>query len=155
MSVWKHAVSMEMLQAITLGGHLSKTMVGNLGIRYTAFGPNWLEGTMPVDEKTIQPYGILHGGASVVLAETLGSYASYLAVEENKMCVGVDINATHIRSVKAGSSVTGRATALKLGGRLHIWEIKLHETGKEELGPTCVSRLSVMITDTSKKPITA
>lgn len=102
---------------------------------------------MPVDERTIQPFGILHGGASCVMAETLGSYASVLASGDDKTVVGVDINATHLRSVKAGSSVTGRATALKIGNRLHIWEIKMHETGKEEDGLTCISRLSVMVID--------
>eukprot|EP01039_Chlorochromonas_danica_P008034 gene8034-8862_t len=146
MSIWKKPISLESLKKIVSRSH-GKNMVGFLGIQYTAFGSNWLEATMPVDERTVQPFNILHGGASVVLAETLGSFASYLATPEGKSCVGVDINATHIRSVKYGSSVTGRATAIKLGGRLHIWEIKMHETGKEEAGLTCISRLSVMIND--------
>eukprot|EP01031_Cornospumella_fuschlensis_P037866 gene37866-45999_t len=106
---------------------------------------------MPVDERTVQPFRILHGGASVVLAETLGSYASFLACDEGKYSVGVDISATHLRSVKFGSSVTGRATALRLGRRVHVWDIKIHETGKESEGPTCVSRLSVMINDLPKE----
>lgn len=106
---------------------------------------------MPVDHRTAQPYGILHGGASVALAETLGSYASYLVVgDEDKACVGVDISATHLRSVSAGSSVTGRATPVKLGRNLHVWEIKIHETGKEDAGITCLSKLSVMITNKKK-----
>lgn len=124
-----------------------KTMIGNVGIQYTAFGPNWLEATMPVDERTIQPYGILHGGASVVLAETLGSYASVLVTEGDKQCVGLDISATHLRSVKNGSSVTGRVTPLRLGKRVHVWDIKIHETGNEAAGPTCISRLTVMVND--------
>jgi len=127
-------------------------MVGRVGIRYTALGPDWLEATMPVDERTIQPFGILHGGASVTLAETLGSYASYLTVGEDKLVVGVDINATHLRSVKSGSSVTGRASPIKIGQRMQIWEIKIHETGKEDLGLTCISRLSVMVNNKRVTP---
>lgn len=142
MSIWRRTLNMDMLNS---GRRVAKTMVDACGIQYTAFGTNWLEATMPVDERTIQPFGILHGGASVVLAETLGSYASALA--SDKICVGLDINATHLRSVKKGSSVTGRATAVRLGNRVHVWEIKLHETNHENLGPTCISRLTVMVTD--------
>jgi 1,4-dihydroxy-2-naphthoyl-CoA hydrolase len=144
--IWKKALTLDLLNKAN-AFNLTKTMVGRIGIQFTAFGPDWLEATMPVDERTIQPAGILHGGASVALAETLGSYASHIATE-NKVCVGVDISATHLKSVKNGSKVTGRATPLKLGKRLHVWEIKIHETGKENEGLVCISRLSVMISDT-------
>jgi 1,4-dihydroxy-2-naphthoyl-CoA hydrolase len=151
-SVWRRAVTLDLLQRGNVA-NVGKNMLGHLGLKFTGVGHDWLEATMPVDERTVQPFGILHGGASVVLAETLGSYASYLATaEDNKSVVGVDISATHLRAVKHGSSVTGRATPLKLGKRLHVWEIKIHETGKESFGPTCVSRLTVMITDLPKKP---
>ena len=145
MSIWKRVFTLDMLRHRSK--EIPKTMVGHVGIEYTGFGPNWLEATMPVDERTIQPYGILHGGASVVLAETLGSYASVLVTGGEKQCVGLDISATHLRSVKKGSSVTGRATPLRLGKRVHVWDIKIHETGKEEAGPTCISRLTVMVND--------
>lgn len=148
--IWKKALSLDLLNKVNIF-NANKNMVGRIGIQFTRFGPNWLEGTMPVDERTTQPYGILHGGASVALAETLGSYASYLVVgEDDKACVGVDISATHLRSVAAGSSVTGRATPLKLGRTLHVWEIKMYETGKEDAGATCISRLSVMVTNKRK-----
>ncbi|RYH05524.1 hotdog fold thioesterase [archaeon] len=149
MSIWKKTLSTDVLK--TMNVHAKNTMVDHVGIKYTAFGQNWLEATMPVDDRTVQPFRLLHGGASVVLAETLGSYASFLASEEGKYSVGVDVSATHLRSVKSGSNVTGRATALRLGRRIHVWDIRIHETGKESDGPTCVSRLSVMINDIPKK----
>jgi uncharacterized protein (TIGR00369 family) len=148
--IWKKTLSLDLLNKVNIF-NANKNMVGHIGIQFTKFGPNWLEGVMPVDHRTAQPYGILHGGASVALAETLGSYASYLVVgDEDKACVGVDISATHLRSVSAGSSVTGRATPVKLGRNLHVWEIKIHETGKEDAGITCLSKLSVMITNKKK-----
>jgi len=143
--IWKKALTLDFLNKAN-SFNLTKNMMGRIGIEFTAFGPNWLEATMPVDERTTQPAGILHGGASVVLAETLGSYASHMATDEG-ICVGVDVSATHLRSVKHGSSVVGRAVPIKLGKRLHVWEIKIHEIGKEEKGPTCISRLTVMVND--------
>lgn len=145
MSIWKRAFTLDMLRHRSK--EVLKTMVGHVGIEYTAMGPNFLEATMPVDERTIQPFGILHGGASVVLAETLGSFASVMVTGGDKQCVGLDISATHLRSVKKGSSVTGRVTPLRLGKRVHVWDIKIHETGNEAAGPTCISRLTVMVND--------
>ena len=113
-----------------------------LGIELTEIGDDFLKGTMPVDERTHQPYGILHGGASVVLAETLGSIASNLVLNpERNMGVGLEINANHLRPVKIGF-VTGICTPIHIGGKTHIWDIKIfNEAGKM----TCISRLTVAV----------
>ncbi len=125
-----------------------KTMSEFLGIEFTEIGVNeagehFLCAKMPVDERTIQPAGILHGGASVVLAETLGSVGANFAVDREKyMCVGLEINANHVRSVPLGNWVYGKAVALHLGKTTQLWEIKLtNEQGKL----TCVSRLTIAI----------
>ena len=97
---------------------------------------------MPVDERTKQPYGLLHGGASCALAETIGSVGSHLVVDPDKlMCVGLEINANHLRSVKSGW-VTATAKALHLGGSTHVWDIKIHDDNQKLI---CVSRLTVAI----------
>lgn len=123
--------------------HLGKdTMGDHLGIRFSALGENYLEATMPVDNRTKQPYGLLHGGASVTLAETLGSVGSALVIDtEQFICVGQEINANHIRSARNGF-VTGRATPIHLGASSHVWEIKIHD---EQQKLVCVSRLTVAI----------
>jgi len=101
------------------------TMVEHLGITITALGDDFLKGTMPVDHRTVQPMGILHGGASVALAETLGSLAANLVVDKDKKyCVGLDINANHIRSAKHGL-VTGTAKPLHLGSSTQVWSIEI------------------------------
>jgi 1,4-dihydroxy-2-naphthoyl-CoA hydrolase len=113
-----------------------------LDIKFTAFGDDFIEGTMPVDERTHQPAGILHGGASVVLAETLGSIASYLCIDPEKyIAVGLEVNANHLRPVKSGL-VTGICKPLHIGAKTHIWEIKIY-TDKGKM--SCVSRLTVAI----------
>jgi 1,4-dihydroxy-2-naphthoyl-CoA hydrolase len=113
-----------------------------LDIKFTAFGEDFIEGTMPVDERTHQPAGILHGGASVVLAETLGSIASYLCIDPQKyIAVGLEVNANHLRPVKSGL-VTGICKPLHIGAKTHIWEIKIY-TDKGKM--SCVSRLTVAI----------
>ncbi len=113
-----------------------------LGIAFTAFGDDFLEATMPVDERTHQPAGILHGGASVVLAESLGSIASYLCIDPEKhIAVGLEVNANHLRPVKSGL-VTGICKAIHIGAKTHIWEIKIYnDKGKMN----CISRLTVAI----------
>jgi len=118
------------------------TLVEHLGIIYTAFGEDWLQGTMPVDNRTHQPYGLLHGGASVVLAETLGSMAGNLCVNpDTHMCVGLEINANHLRSVRSGI-VTGTARALHIGRSTHVWQIQIeNESGKQ----VCISRLTLAV----------
>lgn len=119
------------------------TMVTHLGIEITEMGDDFLAGTMPVDERTVQPAGILHGGASVVLAETLGSIASSLQVDMQKnTVVGLEINANHLRSVPKGGWVEGRATAIHLGRKTHVWEIRItNPEGKL----TCISRLTMAV----------
>lgn len=116
----------------------------HLDIVYTDIGDDFLEGTMPVDHRTIQPFGLLHGGASVVLAETLGSLAAQLSVDSNKQfCVGLDINSNHIKGVKSGR-VKGRAQAIHIGKKTQVWEIKI----KDENGDLVnISRLTIAVID--------
>ncbi len=113
-----------------------------IGIEFTELGDDFIKATMPVDARTHQPMGILHGGASVVLAETLGSFASSLIIDPEKyMAVGLEVNANHLRPVKSGY-VIGICTPIHIGGKTHIWDIKMYDDrGKMN----CVSRLTVAI----------
>ncbi|MEO5911666.1 MAG: hotdog fold thioesterase [Pelobium sp.] len=120
-----------------------KNHIGALiGIEFTEIGADYIKGIMPVDARTHQPFGILHGGSSVVLAETLGSVASNLVLDPAKqMGVGLEINANHLRPVKDGF-VTGVCTPIHIGGKTHVWDIKIYnEKGKM----TCISRLTVAV----------
>ncbi len=122
------------------------TMDQHIGIVYSEVGAAYLKATMPVDHRTIQPYGLLHGGASCVLAETLGSLAAAMVIDPEKfICVGLEINANHIRSVRTGI-VTGITTSIHIGASTHVWDIKIYDE-REKL--VCVSRLTVAIL---KKP---
>ncbi|TDW97022.1 hotdog fold thioesterase [Dinghuibacter silviterrae] len=119
-----------------------RTMAGHLGILFTEIGNNFLTGTMPVDHRTHQPAGLLHGGASCVLAETLGSVASYLVIDPTQaQPVGLEINANHIRGVRSGL-VTGTATSIHLGKTTHVWDIRIRDEGGHLV---CISRLTVAI----------
>ena len=114
----------------------------HLGIQFSELGDNYLKATMPVDHRTRQPYGLLHGGASLALAETVGSVASALVIDHsNYMCVGLEINGNHIRAAKEGL-VTGTCTPIHLGASTHVWDIKIHDE-KNKL--VCISRLTVAI----------
>lgn len=118
------------------------SMVEYLGIDITAVTEDYIEGTMPVDHRTHQPFGILHGGANVVLAESLGSIASNLCVDPNEFyAVGLDINANHIAAVRNGH-VIGRAIPVHIGRTTHVWEIRI-TTPQGKL--TCISRLTMAI----------
>jgi len=119
-------------------------MAGLLGIEYTEVGPDYVCARMPVDERTRQPMGLLHGGASVALAETLGSIAAYCTIDADKQyCVGLDINANHIRGVSEGF-VHGKASPLHLGRSTQVWEIRItDEAGKL----VCISRLTMAVLD--------
>ena len=118
------------------------TMATYIGIEWVDVGENFIKAKMPVDQRTNQPYGLLHGGASCVLAETLGSVASAMAIDHSKFyCVGIEINANHIRGVREGY-VTGVVQPLHLGSTTHVWDIKIYDE-KEKL--VCVSRLTVAI----------
>ena len=118
------------------------TAVSHLGIHVIEFGEDFIRATMPVDARTKQPFGLLHGGASVLLAETLGSMAANLCLEDpSKQAVGVEINANHVRAVTEGQ-VTGTARPLHVGRALQVWEIRIeNENGKL----VCVSRLTLMV----------
>ena len=112
-----------------------------LGIAFTAIGPDWLRGTMPVDARTRQPHGLLHGGASVLLAETLGSTAGGLCVGEDEGVVGIEINANHLAGVREGT-VTGTARPLHVGRSTQVWEIRI-EDDRGRLA--CISRLTLAV----------
>jgi len=119
-------------------------LAGHLGIRFTEFGDDYLRGSMPVEPRVHQPMGILHGGASVALAETLGSVAANHVVEYPKFyCVGQEINANHLRPVKSGL-VTGTARAVHLGGRSQVWSIEIRD---EQDRLTCISRLTMAVVE--------
>ncbi len=127
---------------------LNKLVKGNmlehLDIRFTASTGEYIEAIMPVDHRTHQPFGLLHGGASVVLAETLGSVGANMLVDnKNQYCVGLDINANHIKSVRTGF-VTGRATPIHVGSRTQVWEIRIINENKELV---CISRLTMAVID--------
>ena len=139
MSIWFASPTIE-----DANRHMQPVLGGHLGIRFTEFGADYLRGTMPVEPRTHQPMGILHGGASVVLAETLGSVAANCTVDPAKSyCVGQEINANHIRPVKSGT-VTGTARAVHLGSRSQVWSIEIRDE-KERL--VCISRLTIAVVD--------
>jgi len=136
MTIWKSRLTAEQLKDLA-----AETMVAHLDIEITEIGDDYIKGTMPVDHRTRQPMGILHGGASVALAETIGSYAAYMAVEPGSQCVGLEINANHIRSVKSGQ-VTGTARPLHLGRSTQLWDIRITDAQGHLV---CVSRLTMAI----------
>lgn len=125
-----------------LNDNVHDTLVDHLGIVFSAIDGESLSATMPVDRRTHQPAGLLHGGASAALAETIGSYASWLVLgEDNGQVVGVEINASHLRGV-SGGSVTGVARPLRLGRTLHVWDIRISDAAGELV---CMSRLTVAV----------
>lgn len=141
--IW-HSQNIPSLEQLRL--RRSGTMVEHIGIEITEVGDDFLEGTLPVDHRTKQPYGILHGGASLVLAETLGSIGGNLVVDSQKsICVGLEINANHIRSCTQGH-VKGRATPLHLGSKTQVWEIKLTQDDKL----VCISRITLAVLSKNK-----
>jgi 1,4-dihydroxy-2-naphthoyl-CoA hydrolase len=116
----------------------------HLGIEFTEIGPDYLRARMPVDDRTRQPFGILHGGASVALAETLGSIAAALVIDRSKQrCVGQEINANHVRAVSEGY-VIGTARPAHIGRRSHVWEIRITD---EQERLVCISRITMYILD--------
>jgi 1,4-dihydroxy-2-naphthoyl-CoA hydrolase len=138
MALWKSTPTLAQLNAP------SPTLVHHLGIMFTDIGDDTLTATMPVDHRTHQPMGILHGGASVALAETLGSVAAYLAIDMSQQSVvGLEINANHIRSVRDGV-VTGTARPVHIGKATQIWEIRITDA---EARLTCISRITMAVLD--------
>ena len=123
------------------GPSADATLITTLGIEFVDAGDDWLKGRMPVDGRTHQPFGLLHGGASVALAETLASWAGTCAVEADKVCVGQEINANHIRPVRDGW-VYGVATPEALGRSSQVWSIRItNEVGKL----VCISRMTLAV----------
>ena len=140
--IWKvENITVESLNKLS-----DNTMAEALGMRFTEIGDNYLKATMPVDKRTHQPYGLLHGGASAALAETIGSVASWMCIDtETQICVGIELNCNHIRGKKDGM-VTATVEPLHIGASTHVWDIKIRDE-REKL--VCVSRLTVAIL---KKP---
>ena len=136
MRIWKQAVSVEQLDAIHVG-----TAVEHLGIEFVEVGDDFIKARVPVDQRTKQPYGLLHGGVSVVLAEALGSCGAAYAAPEGYRCVGLDINANHLKSATSGW-VTGITRPIHIGRTTQVWQIELRNDAGEL---TCVSRITMAV----------
>jgi 1,4-dihydroxy-2-naphthoyl-CoA hydrolase len=137
MSLWKSPIDLD-----RINGWNRNTLVEHLGMRVTEIGDDFVRGTMPVDARTHQPFGLLHGGASVALAESLGSLAGNLCIDSGaELAVGLDINANHVRSVTSGL-VTGIARPLHLGRTTQVWEIRIED---EHARLVCISRLTLAV----------
>jgi 1,4-dihydroxy-2-naphthoyl-CoA hydrolase len=125
-----------------LNDYSKNTMVKHIGIEFMEVGDDWIKASMPVDQRTIQPAGLLHGGASATLAETLGSVAANLCVDPNeKVCVGLEINANHVRSIRSGY-VYGITRPLHIGSTTQLWEIQILD---EDNKLVCISRLTMAV----------
>ena len=136
MRIWKSELSLDQAN----GWH--NTMIERIGIAVTDIGDDYVRGTMPVDARTHQPYGLLHGGASVALAETLGSLGAMMCADaKTHLAVGLDINANHLRGVAYGI-VTGTARPIHVGRTTQVWEIRIED---ERLRLICIARLTVAI----------
>lgn len=139
MSLWQRTDTPEAMRARAEG-----SVVGLFDIRVTEIGPDYLVAEMPVDHRHVQPMGILHGGASVVLAETVGSTAANLALPEGRYAVGLEVNANHLAPVRAGDRVTATCRPLMVGRSVQVWSIEIRR-GDGTL--TCVSRLTTAARD--------
>ena len=139
MSIWSIQATLENLNELS-----RNTMVAHIGIEFLEVGDDYIKARMPVDHRTVQPAGLLHGGASVTLAETLGSVAANLCVDmSQKMCVGLDINANHIRAVTSGF-VYGIVRPIHIGGLTQVWEIRITN---EQDKLVCISRITMAVLD--------
>jgi 1,4-dihydroxy-2-naphthoyl-CoA hydrolase len=137
MSIWRSLRTLE-----ELNGNRDGTLIGNLGILFTEIGDDFVRATMPVDTRTVQPFGLLHGGASVALAETLGSMGATMCVDAAEyQVVGQEINANHVRAARSGL-VTGTARAAHLGGRTHVWSIEIVNDARKLV---CISRITIAV----------
>jgi uncharacterized protein (TIGR00369 family) len=144
MSLWYATPNLEQLNA-----NSKNTILELLDIRFEAFTEDSLTASMVVDHRTHQPYGLLHGGASVVLAESVGSSASYLCIDTSKyFCVGIEVNANHLRGLRSGR-VTAVAHPVHIGRTTHVWDIRLTS---EEGKASCISRLTVAIVPLGQEP---
>jgi 1,4-dihydroxy-2-naphthoyl-CoA hydrolase len=139
MTIWRTPTSVEQIREFS-----RETLADTIGIRVTEIGPDFLRATMPVNPKVHQPMGVLHGGASVALAETVGSVAATLCVDREKyVCLGQEINANHLRPISSGI-VTATARPFHIGKRSHVWSIEIRD---EEERLVCVSRLTMAVVD--------
>lgn len=142
MSIWKWQTTPEQIQRTA-----ATSMSGHIGLKITEIGPDYVRGTMPVDQRTKQPYGRLHGGANVVLAEELGSFGANMCLDPAEaFAVGLEINANHLRGVTSGT-VTGTARPLHLGRSTQVWEIRIENEAGEL---ACISRLTVAVVNKTK-----
>jgi len=138
--IWKREFKLDILNNFS-----ENSCPGYLEIEFTEYGDDYIIARMPVNEKTVQPMRILHGGASVVLAETVGSVAATLCISDaDKTAVGVSINASHLRPAREGSVVTATCTPIRLGRTLHVWDIKIRD---EKDRMTCICRLTMAVVD--------
>ncbi|WP_374334796.1 hotdog fold thioesterase [Leeia sp.] len=141
-AIWFAPLSLDTFHAVS-----QNTLAEHLGIRFTEIGDDYLVATLPVDTRTMQPMGLLHGGASVVLAETMGSLASFCVINPaESVCVGIEVNANHVRAARSGL-VTGICTPLHLGRQLHVWDIRISDDAGKLV---CVSRLTTSIQPKSR-----
>jgi 1,4-dihydroxy-2-naphthoyl-CoA hydrolase len=139
MSIFKPAVTVERLNALSRA-----TMAEQIGIEFIHVGADFLQARMPVDHRTHQPFGLLHGGASLALAETMGSVAATCCVDlEKQFCVGLEINANHIKSVRTGF-VIGTTRPIHIGKKTQVWEIRITTEGDELV---CISRITMAVLD--------
>lgn len=138
-SIWFKEPNLEELNSWSQG-----TIIEHIGIKITDIGDNYIEGTMPADNRTFQPYKLVHGGANIVLAETLGSIGGMLIINSDKyICVGQEVNGNHLRSVTSGL-VRGRAEPVYCGSKSQVWEIRLYNS-VDKL--SCISRLTLAVVD--------
>lgn len=139
MQIFNKSITLDFLNKLN-----RNTLAERIGIEFTAVGPDYLEARMPVDHRTHQPAGLLHGGASVALAETLGGVAATCCVDHTKQyCVGLEINANHIKSIKSGF-VTGTARPIHIGKKTHVWEIRIMSDTQTLI---CISRITMAVLD--------
>lgn len=136
MAIWKKKQTLE-----EINQQSENTLTAYLGIEITEIGDDYIRGTMPVEWRTHQPMGLLHGGASVVLAETLGSIAANIAADKNSVCVGLEVNANHLKKMKEGK-VVGTARPIRIGKTTQVWDIRINNEADE---PVCISRLTVAV----------
>lgn len=136
MTIWQRSTDLDAIRRERQG-----TLMAHLDIEFTRIGDDFVEGTMPVDQRTHQPFGLLHGGASVALAETLGSFGANLVLDQEHYAVGLDINANHLRAVRSGR-VTGIARPLHLGRSTQVWDIRIADADAK---PVCIARLTMAV----------
>lgn len=133
-AIWNQTATVEQLNAFS-----QKSAVGHLGIEFTAIGEDWIEAQLTVDERTCQPFGVLHGGVSAALAETTANAGALLVCDEHHIAVGMELNISHLKSVKFGTKAIAKATPLKIGQDVQVWQINI----RDENGHLCATaRLS-------------